>query len=251
VGQLNQLFAPVDKKWNIYQRKDAGYQLGKFSYTETSRPDYKPIIPPNIGPVKLSETLEKIFFDSHAPTFVVIDEKYRLVYVRGRTGKYLEIVSEKPNLSVIDLAREGLRGDLSSAIYQAQSGKKKVNRKGIPVKSDIGTQILDLAVIPLTKPSSVNGYLMIVFEERESLDSETKARSPEKRSHRRILELEGEIKILRENLQSIGEEHEVASEELKSANEELQSNIEELQSSNEELDTTQENCNRRMRSFLL
>ncbi|MGA7728804.1 MAG: PAS domain S-box protein [Dehalococcoidales bacterium] len=240
VGQLNRLFTPLDKKWNIYQRKDAEYQLGKLYYTETSRPDFKPIIPQETAPVKLSETLEKIFLETNAPTFVVIDEKYRLVYVRGRTGKYLEIVSEKPNLSVLELAREGLRGNLSSAIYQAQSGKKKVTSKGIPVKSDNGTQILDLTVIPLTKPSSVNGYLMIIFEEKESLDLETKARSPEKRSHRRILELEDEIKILRENLQSIGEEHEVASEELKSANEELQSNIEELQSANEELDTTQE-----------
>ena len=74
---------------------------------------------------------EKIFLDNYAPTFAVIDEKYRLVYVRGRTGKYLEIASGQPNLSILEMAREGLRTELTSAMYRATSEKKTIVHEGV------------------------------------------------------------------------------------------------------------------------
>ena len=52
--------------------------------------------------------------------------------------------------------------------------------------------------------------------------------------------MERENRDLREQLQSLGEEHETALEELRSANEELHSTNEELQSTNEELETSKE-----------
>ncbi len=52
--------------------------------------------------------------------------------------------------------------------------------------------------------------------------------------------LRGAIKILCEELQSLGEEHQTALEELRSANEELHSVNEEMQSTNEELETGKE-----------
>jgi two-component system CheB/CheR fusion protein len=52
--------------------------------------------------------------------------------------------------------------------------------------------------------------------------------------------LEAELRDVREQLQSITEEHETALEELRSSNEELHSVNEELQSTNEELETSKE-----------
>ena len=60
------------------------------------------------------------------------------------------------------------------------------------------------------------------------------------RGRKQTAELEQQLKLARENLQTTVEELEATNEELKSANEELQSNNEELQSSNEELDTSRE-----------
>ncbi len=54
------------------------------------------------------------------------------------------------------------------------------------------------------------------------------------------MEMEDELRLTKENLQTTIEELEATNEELKSANEELQSNNEELQSTNEELDTSRE-----------
>ena len=55
-----------------------------------------------------------------------------------------------------------------------------------------------------------------------------------------VADLERENRELREQLQSIAEEHATAIEELRSSNEELQSVNEELQSTNEELETSRE-----------
>jgi two-component system, chemotaxis family, CheB/CheR fusion protein len=57
---------------------------------------------------------------------------------------------------------------------------------------------------------------------------------------RRIQDLERELAVTRETLQTTIEEKESTLEELKSANEELQSSNEELQSTNEELETSKE-----------
>jgi two-component system CheB/CheR fusion protein len=56
----------------------------------------------------------------------------------------------------------------------------------------------------------------------------------------RFLEMEQELRLLREELQTTREEMQSSQEELKSANEELQSTNEELQSTNEELTTSRE-----------
>src|SRR5207244_2423175 len=57
---------------------------------------------------------------------------------------------------------------------------------------------------------------------------------------KQVHELERELLITKEYLQSTIEDKESANEELKSANEELQSSNEELQSTNEELETSRE-----------
>ena len=108
---------------------------------------------------------EKIFLDNYAPTFAVIDEKYQLIYVRGRTGKYLEIASGQPNMSILEMAREGLRSELSSAIYEADSKKETATREGVRVKHDGGFQIINLTVAPLVEPGIPPGLMIIVFQE--------------------------------------------------------------------------------------
>ena len=63
---------------------------------------------------------------------------------------------------------------------------------------------------------------------------------PCSRSRSGIQELERELAVTKEYLQTTIEEQESTNEELKSANEELQSSNEELQSTNEELETSKE-----------
>jgi two-component system CheB/CheR fusion protein len=236
------LFTLLDRKWKIYQRREVIVSADRLNFPVAFAPSARGI-PDEVRAVaegaKIAELTEKIFLDSYAPTFAVIDEKYRLLYVRGRTGRYMEIASGQPTLSVLEMAREGLRTELTSAVYQAISEKKKVVHEGVRVKFDGGFQTVNLIVAPLTEPGIPPGLLMIVFQEVGPTIEEGKARPPAG-GRKRVVELEDELRLTRENLQATIEELEATNEELKSANEELQSNNEELQSTNEELDTSRE-----------
>jgi two-component system, chemotaxis family, CheB/CheR fusion protein len=192
-----------------------------------------------IPEVRIPEVTEKIFLDNYAPTFAIIDEKYRLVYVRGRTGKYLEIASGQPNLSILEMAREGLRSELASAVYRASSEKKPVLIESLRVKTNGSFQNINLTVAPIGEHGIPSGFLMIVFQEIGSPSEGVPTVAKPKKGHQKT-GLEQELKLTKENLQTTIEELEATNEELKSANEELQSNNEELQSTNEELDTSRE-----------
>jgi PAS domain S-box-containing protein len=137
------------------------------------------------------------------------------------------------------MAREGLRAELASAIYQATSEKKNIIREGVRVKYNDGFQTVNITVAPLTEPGIPPGFLMIIFQELELTTGAIKA-SPPVKGRKRVNELEAELNLTKENLQAMVEELEATNEELQSANEELQSNNEELQSSNEELDSSRE-----------
>jgi two-component system CheB/CheR fusion protein len=242
IGESKDLFTVLDRKWKIYQRREVVMDADRLKFPAVFAPSSnKPIGEPvrGVAETKIPALTEKIFLDNYAPTFAVIDMNYRLVYVRGRTGKYLEIASGQPSLSILEMAREGLRAELASAIYQATSEKKNIIREGVRVKYNDGFQTVNITVAPLTEPGIPPGFLMIIFQELELTTGAIKA-SPPVKGRKRVNELEAELNLTKENLQAMVEELEATNEELQSANEELQSNNEELQSSNEELDSSRE-----------
>ncbi|MBI4288024.1 MAG: PAS domain S-box protein, partial [Chloroflexi bacterium] len=241
VGDATDLFSTLHKKWKIFQRVEGAVSPERLRFPAAFAPSLHELTaePATDLTARLPALTEKIFLDNYAPTFAVIDEKYRLVYVRGRTGKYLEIASGQPSLSIMDMAREGLRGELTSAIYEATAQKKMVARERVRVKYNGGFQAINLTVAPLTERGMPPGLLMVVFQEAGLTVKEGKA-EPASGPRRRVAGVEEELRLTKENLQNTIEELEAANEEMKSANEELQSNNEELQSTNEELDTSRE-----------
>ncbi len=240
MGDSMDLFGMLDRKWKIYRRLDVAVPADRMRFPAASGTAFRgPAGVPlrKTTEVMIPELTEKIFLDNYAPIFAVIDAKYRLVYVRGRTGRYLEMASGQPSLSILEMAREGLRTELGSAIYRAASEKRKIVHEGVRVRNNGGFETINLTVAPLDQPGIPPGHLIVVFQEAAATG--TKVRVSEK-SRKHVAALEEDLKLTRENLQTTIEELEASSEELRSANEELQSNNEELQSTNEELDTSRE-----------
>jgi two-component system CheB/CheR fusion protein len=242
-NEFTDLFTALDKKWKIFQRREVAIGLDRMRFA--------PAVPASFrGPVaekamaaaepKISEVTEKIFLDNYAPTFAVVDERQRLVYVRGRTGRYLEIVSGQPSLSIVEMAREGLRKELALAIHRATSENREVVVEDVRVRHNGGLQTISLTVAPLAVHGMPPGLFMVVFQEIGQVVEAERVARPGIKSLKRVAELEEALNLTRESLQSTIEELEAANEELKSANEELQSNNEEMQSTNEELDTSTE-----------
>jgi transcriptional regulator with PAS, ATPase and Fis domain len=179
-----------------------------------------------------------------APT-VLVNDKGNILYVSGRTGKYLEPAAGKANWNIFAMAREGLRYELGNAFHKALEQEEAVVIRGLKVGTNGGRQFVDVTVQKLAEPEALRGLVMIVFTDvaapleikapgRPGKIEKTSARSA------RLEELERKFQQARLEAQTIREEMQTAQEELRSTNEEQQSTNEELQSTNEELTTSKE-----------
>jgi len=244
VGEFGDLFNVLDKKYKIYQRRDVPFPYDRTRFPALPEPVYQPGEKleqmAQVPQAKIPLVAERIFLDNYAPTFAIIDDKHRILYVRGRTGRYLELTSGEPSLSILEMARQGLRTELASAIYRATSERKPISHENLVVKYDGNYETVNLTVAPLIEPSLPPGLLIVVFQDAGHMSEGTTPSKRPVKGRKRALQIEDELKLTKENLQATIEELEAANEELKSANEELQSNNEELQSTNEELDTSRE-----------
>lgn len=184
---------------------------------------------------------QRVLLDSYGPPSVVVTAEGDIIYVNGRTGKYLEPSSGKVNVNVFAMAREGLREELGVAIHNAAKNKTTVTQSGVRIKSNGGFSTINLTVRPLAESADLRGMFLIVFEETAAGPSAAgQAGPPPSGTGLPASEVEEELRRTRERLQTTIEEMQTAQEELRSSNEELQSNNEELQSTNEEVTSSKE-----------
>jgi two-component system CheB/CheR fusion protein len=190
----------------------------------------------------LQSLADQLLLQRFSPPAVLVNDKGDILYISGRTGKYLEPAAGKANWNIFAMAREGLRFDLGSAFQKALRQKGTVTAKGLTIGESGSTHTVDITVKSIQEPEPLRGMVMIVFTDVETSPAR-KAKAGVKTvpaGHARVLELEQELRHLREEIQTTREEMQSSQEELKSANEELQSTNEELQSTNEELTTSRE-----------
>jgi two-component system CheB/CheR fusion protein len=189
---------------------------------------------------------DRLLLQRFAPPAVLTSSNGDILYVAGRTGKYLEPAAGKANLNIFAMARSGLRHELGMAVQKALRKKSTVTLAGLKVGTNGEVQVVDVTVTPIEEPEGLRGTVMVVFAEvatpAESKTSLSKT-SPSKRtpaSAAALTRMDQELRQAREELQSTSEEMQSTQEELRSANEEMQSTNEELQSTNEELTTSKE-----------
>ena len=178
----------------------------------------------------------------YGPAAVLVNDQGDILYISGRTGKYLEPAAGKVNWNVLAMAREGLRAELAAAFRRALRGNDAVTLSNVRVRTDGGEQVVQVVIQPLEEPEALRGMGMILFSDvavPPQLKTRGLASRPSPHSSR-LPELERELQEARDETRTTREEMQTSQEELKSTNEELQSTNEELQSSNEELTTSKE-----------
>ena len=188
--------------------------------------------------------MEQLILDRFAPSAVVTSARGDVLYVSGKTGKYLELPAGKTNWNVFAMAREGLRPALFGAFQKALLANGSVSLAG--VKADDAT--FDVTVEALKAPT-LRGMVMVVFADASASTGSLDKPPQSRRSSRLILEREleaarsellvnrQEMQCSEEELRAANEEHQSINEELQSTNEELMTSKEEMQSMNEELQT--------------
>jgi two-component system, chemotaxis family, CheB/CheR fusion protein len=245
IGRFSDLFTPLDKKWKFFEAK--GGSLTQATGALPWVPDFKirGVVEEEKKARKpgIIELTQRLLLNTFAPPTIIVDEKGEILYIHGQTGKYLEPATGPANLSLLSMAREGVRFELRSAFHNVIARNKEVRYSGLKVKTNGGEQEVNLIIRPLLDVEGMQNLLLVSFEEPPSKPAGEPV--PRKRRtsggyQRRIEDLERELNNAKETLQTTVEEMQASNEELKSANEELQSTNEELQSTNEELETSKE-----------
>ena len=233
-------FSPVNRRWRLFQRVANGGGL-RPSFVAPVLPwigeDRAPVAAAADKQVSIRDLVARMLLEQ-APASVVVNAEGAILYVHGRTGKYLELVSgEGVSSNILRLAREGLRAPLASALYKAAATKETVIYAGIQVKTNDEMQTLNLTVKLLPETEGARELMLVQFHQ---VESNLKPAAPAITEAGRAADLERELQATREYLQAAIEELEAANEELKSTNEEMQSANEELESSREELQSLNE-----------
>ena len=250
IGGLDRLFATVDGMWKIYRRKEVDPRVrGPLDLPAGGIPDQPEHRNVGTKPTGRREPAASVMRQEllmhFAPVAVLTEEDGSIIHVHGRTGRFLEAVTGPVTHNVLDLARQGLRLELSTAMRNAEGSVEPVYRRGIRLRSGDESMVVDVAVKRVQEGTEGPRRFLIAFFERADIEVQTSdaagdAAEPGDEREDRIAELEQELKETRSSHQSTIEQLESANEELRSTNEEMQSSNEELQSTNEELESSKE-----------
>jgi len=247
VSTFTDLFAPLNIKSRLFRRRESVLPVEQLVFPASfvsalpGVPNPKELTMLNPA-ANLQSLADQLLLKHFSPPAVLVNDKGDILYISGRTGKYLEPAAGKANWNIFAMAREGIRFDLGSTFQKALRQKRAITAKGLQVGESGGKQTVDITIQAIEEPEALRGMVMIIFTD-VATPLETKAKVSSRKSpigNTRIIKLEQELQQLREQLQTTREEMQSSQEELKSTNEELQSTNEELQSTNEELTTSRE-----------
>jgi two-component system CheB/CheR fusion protein len=256
ISSADAMFEVVPGKNRIYRRRTAVLrtEMDQLPAVFSSRPvagvagvagEHRrgSDVPSNLNVQALTDSL---LLQKFSPAAVLCTARGDLVYISGKTGKYLEPAAGKANLNLFSMARDELAGALQEAFSRALRQEEAVKIKSIAV----GSAVVAITVQAIAEPSALTGMVLVVFSEQETATAQSKAQGrqhPKNNSNQHLTALNSELAQsleelvhTREELKIAREEMQTSQEELKSTNEELQSTNEELQSTNEELTSSKE-----------
>ncbi|HYJ38040.1 MAG TPA: chemotaxis protein CheB, partial [Chitinophagaceae bacterium] len=245
IGASGQLFAQVEKKYKIYNRKKDTTARSMIEMTNripgsdkiesvTHKRIHQRAVDPEFD---LEKLVDNTLLTKFTPASVVVNHDLEILQFRGSTGNFLEPSPGKASLNLLKMAKPGLAFELRNAIHKANKSGNPIRKTGLEVKTNGSVRLVTVEVTPLMANGEEKLYLIIFEELPESVKQDLKSVYPKDKV---IKQLQDELNTLREDMRSIVEEQEASNEELQSANEEIVSSNEELQSINEELETSKE-----------
>lgn len=242
IYQQDNLFDIVDKNYHIYRRRSSACKIPASSI-------YLPHLnqKSDLSPNKKNNTEQRLLefaIRKYIPPSILVNDNLDIQHLFGEVCDYLTISQGKPSTNLTHMIRRELRSDLQ--LLQHKSDKSMDSAIGRPRQIRIGksNKTIRLAMHPTEKGFKSSDYL-VCFEEcpiqnDSSLQVNGNATKLDADTKLNIRELEDELIMTRERLQTVIEELETSNEELQALNEEVQSSNEELQTSNEEMEATNE-----------
>ena len=238
------LFAALDKKHRLYQRRD------------TELPTHPPIGPKSAAmpPTRRARAAPtsaadddrfdknaRSILEKYSPAYVVIDRQHEILRFSGdEAARYFELSPGPASLNLFAILRRELRPMVRAAVRKAFVERKPVVPENIVAKIEGRSHSVTVIAAPLGDNDADAGLCLIAFQDRGPVAKGAGANAEIGAADASIHAMELELQTTRTQLQAAIDEREASSEEARSTTEEYQSVNEELQSTNEELETAKE-----------
>ncbi|HEX5685812.1 MAG TPA: chemotaxis protein CheB [Ideonella sp.] len=242
VGRAQSLFTPVLPKSRLYWRSDNGAGAGTLHFPvhrrspSPAKAQESNVSSSSAAPANLQALADQVLLHAFSPPAVLVNEGGDIVYISGRTGKYLEPAAGKANWNIHVMARPGIRAQLGVALRTALFEKKTIELRGLRL-DEAEEAMVDITVQGIQEPKALEGMAMIVFRDVAAPSGRGRRKRAAGSADPAMAE---ELMRAQEEIRALRQEMHASQEELQASNEELQSTNEELQSANEELTTSKE-----------
>ncbi|MFA5555343.1 MAG: CheR family methyltransferase, partial [Phycisphaerae bacterium] len=245
LGSQSHLFTPENSSLKIYKRVNSIQNPALFdfpsSFSRLKMTNNENIVKDK--PIVNIQTLvDQLLLHQFSPASVLVNENGDILYISGRTGKYLEPAVGRANFNIFAMLRQGFQNDFAIAFRKVITKKETVILHKVKISTNGDSVIVNVNIHWINKPEALFGKILIIFTD---IAKTVEEKTPSKRGKQSVAsvrekELEEALQQAHEKMQTVLEDMQTSKEELKSANEELQSTNEELQSTNEELTTSKE-----------
>lgn len=261
IGEFDDFFELLDKKAKIYQVKNAPNNSkiipsSRIQPMERLTQSSPPIFKQNQtrANTPLRELMETIILKEVVPSAALVNSQGDILYLHGRTGRYLEVPAGEAGVNnILLMAREGLGDELAQALQKAVYKDEVVSKTEILIKTNDHFNIVNVQVHPVRLEAQLTAHeplYVVTLEEvsaigreqanKKSLQENAPLETKKSKDGGDVKKLKQELYLKEKFLQTANDKVRTYNEELKSFNEEIQSMNEELQSTNEELETSKE-----------
>src|SRR5690554_697250 len=168
LGEQSHLFTPVNSALKIFKRSDANLNPQLVDFPSSFTRSKSGIIENTESdkPMANIQTLaDQLLLQQFSPPGVLVNENGDILYVSGRTGKYLEPAVGKANMNIFSMLRPGFENDFTIAFRKAVMNKESVVLHHVKIGTNGGTITLNVNIQWISKPELLLGKLMIIFTE--------------------------------------------------------------------------------------
>lgn len=219
IGNFGEFFSPLEAKARIYRREDAKLRAidVDFPIRHTDNSPNLTLMPsPHMPPANLQTLADQLLLQKFSPAAVLTNDEGDVLFISGRTGKYLEPAAGKANWNIHAMARDGLRQELILALPKALRTFETIVVQNLMIEGNAEAPRVNLTVHPIDEPGPLHGMAMIVFSDVAAAKTVPKRRIGKHQPDARVVELEQALLKERESVQSIREEMQTVNAELQS-----------------------------------
>ena len=251
IGDATDRFQPINTRLNLYRNRRIGhvpaaYSQGRATALAAADPSLRsPTTRPLLSDTTTLDGIYQTILSDYAPPCLIVDERDDIVHLIGNAGAYLKHPAGGFTRNLYKLTSHSFSNALRAALLRARKEADTFTYENVRYKEGGKTHVVRLRVRGLPdRRGNPSGLRIVSIEEQGTVPAadKTKIRNFKLDDHsaQRISDLERDLMLTRDSLQTTVQELETSNEEIQAANEELLASNEELQSTNEELQSVNE-----------